>query len=76
MSFLLEKIIRIKRLKLPKLFSIKRKQSALVKSKKEFTDTQLTKSSDYTLDELMAGIRDENKHARIDFGPAQGKEFL
>lgn len=30
--------------------------------------------SKYTLEELLAGIRDENIHEEIDLGPPQGKE--
>lgn len=29
----------------------------------------------YSLDELLAGITDENKHEEIDFGPPVGNEF-
>ena len=29
----------------------------------------------YTLDELLAGITEENKHEEIDFGPPVGNEF-
>lgn len=29
----------------------------------------------YSLDELVAGITDENRHEEIDFGPAVGKEI-
>lgn len=30
----------------------------------------------YTLDELLAGVTDENRHAEVDFGPPVGKELL
>lgn len=29
----------------------------------------------YELDDLIAGITDENRHDEIDWGPAVGKEF-
>lgn len=29
----------------------------------------------YSLDELLAGITEENKHEEIDFGPPVGNEF-
>jgi antitoxin MazE len=29
----------------------------------------------YSLDELLAGITEENKHGEIDFGPPVGNEF-
>jgi antitoxin MazE len=29
----------------------------------------------YTLDELLAGITEENKHGEVDFGPPVGNEF-
>jgi len=59
-----------------KLFSLHLKQSGMFKSEKELIYSQLTKSNEYALDELMSGIRDENKHDRIDFGPPKGKELL
>lgn len=32
--------------------------------------------SKYTLEELMAGITDENIHEAVDFGPPVGRELL
>lgn len=32
--------------------------------------------SKYTLDELLAGITEENIHPEVDFGPPVGKELL
>lgn len=34
----------------------------------------LRKSSGYSLESLVAGISDENRHGEADFGPAQGVE--
>lgn len=31
---------------------------------------------EFSLDDLLAGITDENLHEEIDFGPPVGKEFL
>ncbi len=31
---------------------------------------------EYTLEELLAGVTDENRHADVDFGPPVGKELL
>lgn len=35
----------------------------------------LVRSPRYTLDELLAGITDDNMHGEIDFGPPVGNEF-
>lgn len=32
------------------------------------------KEREYTLEELVAGITDENRHQEVDFGPAVGNE--
>lgn len=34
------------------------------------------KHVEYNLDELLAGITDENLHGEVDFGPPVGKEAL
>jgi antitoxin MazE len=33
------------------------------------------KSAHVNLDELIAGITDENRHEEVDWGPPQGREF-
>lgn len=35
----------------------------------------IKKAPRYTLEELVAGITDENRHEEIDWGPPVGKEF-
>jgi len=34
------------------------------------------RKTEWTLDELLAGVTDENIHGEIDFGPPVGKEIL
>ena len=36
---------------------------------------RMSKQHEPTLDELVRGITKENRHARVDFGPAVGKEI-
>lgn len=35
----------------------------------------ITKRRRYSLEELVAGITDENRHEEVDWGPPVGKEF-
>lgn len=39
-------------------------------------DFESTSSDEFTLDDLLAGITDENKHEQIDYGPPVGRELL
>lgn len=35
-----------------------------------------TNSNEFTLDGLISGITDENKHEKIDYGPPAGRELI
>lgn len=39
-------------------------------------DSKSVSKKDYTFQELMSGVTEENKHERISFGPLVGRELL
>jgi len=42
----------------------------------EISDNQLIIKRGQTLEDMLAGIADENKHELIDFGESRGKELI